>query len=312
MDIDHILLLKKKYTSIYNALVMQDINNALLMLDNISLFDSEDFRKLAFIIVQFYPSLINKILNRINNTHIVLAALHYDNNLLQQLLNSNIDWDSLAIEAASIARLDILSICAKHNINMNNVALGAIVGGHISSLTTAIKLGAVNYNDMIIMAAKNGHQHIIDFLLKNYPACKASINDAGSAAIENNHLYIISYLLNRGIDLNIMACTSIAINNIEILNFLINKGASNWILMATSAAKSGNINLLEMLIPHCHEVQLLAIDAAKGGHRECVSLCISYGARDYNAIADAGKNTPEIVHDMVKLGAKRIYLKYIP
>lgn len=124
------------------------------------------------------------------------------------------------------------------------IAEGAAAGNHLYLVKYAVEMGARNYEDIVLLAAKYGNLDVIKYI--------ASISTF-DLLFENIYNRIAPIVAEYGHD--------------NIVKFAIENGADNYQGIANGAAKYGNLEMVKFAVSNgANNFNEIAKRAAKGGH----------------------------------------------
>lgn len=207
--------------------------------------------------------------------------------------------------------------------NFNRIATAAAEGGHEDILNDMMVRGADDVVDYSIAAAKGGYRDMINRLIDTYPtkfvvhdfdsiAFEAAIEgykeivddmiqrgaiDFGRIALEaakGGHKNIVDDMYNRG-GLTGRYLGAIATNALlrgykDIAMDMIRRGATRLFNVGLEAARSGYKDVLDQIFEHNPEpftisnLDMMALNAVVGGHKDIVMDLIHRGARNLQSI----------------------------
>ncbi|MDD3173813.1 MAG: ankyrin repeat domain-containing protein [Herbinix sp.] len=226
------------------------------------------------------------------NTTLIVAAQYGNLEMVKYLLNIGIDIE--AKNKDDYTALILATNNGQYDIVEYLVKQGALMRYKLPDRDF--------YREALDFAAENADIRIMNLLIDNgYPLNNDTLGSAMDSALYNNKIESIKYLLNKGMDPNIIfnedtaldiACTR---GNIEIAKILVESGAnvngSNVSGMPLlSAAKYGNIELVKYMLECGVDVNSVLryddgsggesalMEAAYGGEYDVVKLLVESGA----------------------------------
>ena len=214
-------------------------------------------------------------------------------------------WNAASKERIEVFEL-ILDKCKYININLSFIK--AAKYGFLEALKILLNRGAnIHYSEYdsennkindaaLIGAVKNGHLHVVEFLISHGSDVNSNNNLALITAINECRLHIVKFLLDIGSDINYnddealcvsLLCNEYLVEGREIIELLVERGANinaREGLPLNIAVENCDMDIIRFLLSEGSDVLKLNNYSMKTKKRkdypELVELLLSYGSRD--------------------------------
>jgi len=180
-----------------------------------------------------------------------------------------------------LSKEDLLFLFKNNRLNYNEAMIIAAKNGHIDIVKLMLEKGTTNYNEAMIIAAKNGHIDIVKLMLEKGTT---NYNEAMINAAKNGHIDIVKLMLEKGAKNYDWTMINAAKNgHIDIVKLLLEYGATDYDWTMINAAGNGHIDIVKLMLEKgATDYDWTMINAAKNGHIDIVKLLLEYGATNYD------------------------------
>lgn len=239
----------------------------------------------------------------------ITAAQHGKLNVVMEIIRSyKVDYEHI-VKAAGTTYINIIYAIADHIHDMNYkakyaaltgdkatlhtllnsgyynvelIASNAAISGHIDIVSSMLRLGAIDYDDIAICAARGGYDNIVQLVEHMI----TSWDEVTTAAAEGGILRLIRIYSEHVSNWQYVVGMAAFNGYLDIIIYA-SDHVSNWPYIVGVAASNGYLDIILYASNRITDWESIAFEGAGGDYMDIVTYAISKGANDWNRMAEA-------------------------